>query len=130
MPRPIAGVRWLPALLAAAALAFPACAQQAEPDLAAARAGLDYARMRCATCHSVELGQKTPEGSKAPAFAAVARVPAMTSMALNVWLHTAHPTMPALIVEPADRDDLLAYFAALKAAQRQGRPVFPPEDKP
>jgi len=35
-------------------------------------------------------------------------------MALNVWLHTSHPTMPNFIIDPDRIDDLIAYIATLK----------------
>jgi hypothetical protein len=42
-------------------------------------------------------------------------MPGMTSIALNVWLHTSHPTMPNLLVEPDRIDDLSAYLETLKS---------------
>ena len=46
----------------------------------------------------------------------------MTAMALNVWLTTSHPTMPNLIVEQRDKENLIAYFAALRAARKDAEP--------
>jgi hypothetical protein len=50
----------------------------------------------------------------APSFTAIANLPGMTETALNAWLHSAHPTMPNLIVAPEDRADLYAYLESLK----------------
>jgi len=38
----------------------------------------------------------------------------MTETALTVWLRTSHPTMPNIIVEPADMDNVIAYILSLK----------------
>ena len=51
---------------------------------------------------------------KAPTFETIANVPGMTSMALNVELHTSHKTMPNLIVDPAHIEVFSAYLRTLK----------------
>ena len=38
----------------------------------------------------------------------------MTGIALTVWLTTSHPTMPNIIVEPPDMDNVIAYILSLK----------------
>jgi len=103
--------------LAAALAAAPAQAQTSE----AAR-GKAYARAACASCHEVEPGIPTPPFAQAPSFSSVAATPGMTSMALNVWLTTSHPTMPNLIIPQKDKEDLLAYFAALREASKNAEP--------
>lgn len=102
----------------------PALAQlppATQPDPAAQR-GLVYAREVCAECHSVEPGVPAMPGAKAPSFTAIAATPGMTSMALNVWFSTSHPTMPNLVISGPVKDDLFAYFAALRAAEKVARP--------
>lgn len=81
--------------------------------------GLAYSREACAACHSVEPGDITPPFSQAPSFAAISRIPGMTSMALTAWMHTSHPNMPNLVVKSPELDDLLAYFAALRVQQKR-----------
>jgi len=76
--------------------------------------GLRYAQQSCASCHAVAPGDTASPNLDAPAFDAVANTPGMTRVALNVWLHTPHPTMPNLIVDPDRIDDLSAYLATLK----------------
>ena len=39
---------------------------------------------------------------------------AQDSAGINVWLHTSHPTMPNLIIEPDRVADLIAYIGSLK----------------
>lgn len=91
------------------------------PMPADASRGLSYARAACAECHQVEASGRESPYSGAPAFHRIALTPGMTSMALNVWLHTSHPSMPNLIV-PRDRlDDLLAYFVYLRSEARTGQ---------
>jgi biotin carboxyl carrier protein len=73
-------------------------------------------------CHAVEPGIPTPPFAKAPSFSSVAATPGMTSMALNVWFSTSHPTMPNLIIPQKQKEELMAYFAALRAASKQAEP--------
>ena len=50
----------------------------------------------------------------APPFKDVANMPGMTGTALRVWLSTSHPTMPNIIVEPTDMDNVIAFIVSLK----------------
>jgi hypothetical protein len=43
-------------------------------------------------------------------------------MALNVWFSTSHPNMPNLIIPQKQKEELMAYFAALRAAGKQAEP--------
>jgi len=107
-----------------AALAIAACV--APPPEAPAAAGVDaaelgdpglglrYAQQSCASCHAVAAGQISSPDPAAPAFETIANTPGMTGIALNVWLHTPHPSMPNLIVDPDQVDDLSAYLATQK----------------
>jgi mono/diheme cytochrome c family protein len=104
-------------------LAAAACvAQPAEAPVSSVGAaetgdptpGLRYAEQSCASCHAVAAGQSLSPNPSAPAFDAVANTPGMTGIALNAWLHTPHPSMPNLIVDPDRIDDLSAYLATLK----------------
>jgi mono/diheme cytochrome c family protein len=67
----------------------------------------------CSDCHAI--GPRTsPSGRRAPDFAAIAAQPAMTELMLKVFLRTSHPTMPNLIIEPADADALAQYILGLR----------------
>jgi mono/diheme cytochrome c family protein len=79
--------------------------------------GLRYAQQSCASCHAVAAGQSLSPNPSAPAFDTVANTPGMTGIALNVWLHTPHPSMPNLIVDSDRIDDLSAYLATLKRSE-------------
>ena len=52
----------------------------------------------------------------------IAATPGMTSMALNVWFSTSHPNMPNLIIPQKQKEELMAYFAALRAAGKNAEP--------
>jgi mono/diheme cytochrome c family protein len=78
-------------------------------------AGRAYAERACASCHAVAPRQSVSPDPKAPAFETIANTPGMTTMALNVWLHTPHRTMPGLIVNPDRIEDLSAYLQSLQA---------------
>jgi hypothetical protein len=37
---------------------------------------------------------------------------------LRVWLSSSHPTMPNIVVEPQDMDNVIAYILTLKDKQQ------------
>ena len=103
-------MRFLALTVALLSLAPVAAAQ----DMAAVKRGLDYANRVCSECHAVAPGQRTSPKAKAPSFQSVADTPGMTDMAINVWLHTSHPTMPNLILNADQTADLAAYIRTLR----------------
>lgn len=111
--------RW-PATLVSLSLLAAACAQptSAQPPGNAKR-GEAYAQQACAECHETAVGVGTPPYAKAPSFYRIAATPGMTAMALNAWFVTSHPNMPNLIIPEREREDLLAWFAVLRAAHKQ-----------
>ena len=83
-------------------------------DIGDARKGLDYAQKVCSACHNVQLSDSPSPNSMAPPFKQIANTQGMSVTALTVWSRTSHPTMPNLIIEPRDMDDLIAYILSLK----------------
>ena len=88
-------------------------ASSAEAQTADSGAGAAYAQKVCAKCHAIDRTGISPELT-APPLKDVANTPGMTETALTVWLRTSHPTMPNIIVEPADMDNVIAYILSLK----------------
>jgi mono/diheme cytochrome c family protein len=76
--------------------------------------GLSYAQANCAGCHAILLQDLESPHPDSPAFKTVADTPGITRTALSVFLQTPHPTMPNLIVEGEDADNLIAYILSLK----------------
>jgi len=76
-------------------------------------AGHRLAEAWCKTCHAIEA---TSAGmpSTAPDFAKIANQPSTTALALKAFLRTSHPTMPNLVLTPAQADDLANYILSLK----------------
>ena len=85
-----------------------------EQDIGDARKGLSYARKVCASCHNVLRSDAASPNSRAPPFKKIANTPGMSVTALTVWSRTTHPTMPNLIIDPSDMDDLIAYILSLR----------------
>jgi tetratricopeptide (TPR) repeat protein len=83
-------------------------------DIGDARKGLDYARIVCAACHNVSESNAPSPNSMAPSFKHVANLPGTSLAALTVWSRKPHSSMPNLIVEPKDMDDVIAYILSLK----------------
>jgi len=82
-----------------------------------AQRGLAFAQKTCAGCHNVLGSDGASPNRQAPPFKAVANTPGMSITALTVWSRTSHPTMPNLVIEPNDMDDLIAYVLSLKEAK-------------
>jgi mono/diheme cytochrome c family protein len=100
-------VVWIAALIA---LAGPGQAQEAgQPE-----AGRVLALQICADCHAVVRGQARSPRDGAPTFEAIAGVPRMTVAALTVALRTSHRTMPNIMLEPAELDNIIAYIMSLR----------------
>ena len=83
-------------------------------DIGDARKGLAYARKVCAQCHNVSRSDTVSPDSRAPTFKQVANTPGMSVTALTVWSRSMHPTMPNLVIQPNDLDDLIAYIVSLR----------------
>ncbi len=92
---------------------FAGLPSSAEAQTGDPGAGAAYAKQVCAKCHAIDQTGISPELT-APPFKDVANTPGMTETALTVWLRTSHPTMPNIIVEPADMDNVIAYILSLK----------------
>jgi mono/diheme cytochrome c family protein len=79
-----------------------------------AQKGLSYAQQVCSVCHNVLRTDSPSPNAQAPAFKKVANTPGMSITALTVWSRTSHPTMPNLVIEPTDMDNLIAYILSLR----------------
>ena len=83
-------------------------------DVGDARKGLVFAQKICSACHNVLRTEAASPNKQAPPFKAIANTPGMSITALTVWSRTSHPTMPNLVIDPNDMDDLIAYILALR----------------
>jgi len=101
--------------VAAGLAAIVACSHTGLADnIGNPKRGLEYAQANCAGCHAILYENLESPNSDSPAFKAVADTPGITRTALSVFLQTPHPTMPNLIVEGEDADNLIAYILSLK----------------
>jgi mono/diheme cytochrome c family protein len=103
--------RW-PGLLAATTL-LTSVTLAAAADEGDAKAGLDYAKLYCSSCHGI--AEENSPLPQAPRFSDVAHQPGMTATALQAWLQTSHPTMPNIVVAPQDMRNVIAYILSLKS---------------
>jgi hypothetical protein len=62
----------------------------------------------------VQAGQSVSPPPAIATFKQIANTAGMTRMALTVWFQSPHPNMPNLILEPGDRDDVIAYILSLR----------------
>ena len=77
--------------------------------------GRDLALEACVECHEIEPGERDANLPDPPSFQNLADDPAMTALALRVFLVTPHINMPGLILSDAEVDDVIAYIHSLKA---------------
>lgn len=68
----------------------------------------------CVECHEVEPGERGAKLPDPPSFQNLAEDPAMTALALRVFLTTPHTDMPGLILTDAEVDDVIAYIHGMK----------------
>jgi mono/diheme cytochrome c family protein len=78
-----------------------------------AAAGRRLAEAWCAQCHSIESATARGRGT-APAFTEIAQRASTTPLSLNAFLRSSHETMPNLIIQRGDADDVVAYILSLK----------------
>jgi mono/diheme cytochrome c family protein len=103
---------WCRVILLIALLSCLICNAQAQ-QTGDAGAGAAYAERVCAKCHAIDLTSDSPEPTATP-FRDVANTPGMTAIALTVWLTTSHPTMPNIVLDKQDLDNVIAYILTFK----------------
>jgi mono/diheme cytochrome c family protein len=79
------------------------------------RRGLEVARANCASCHAIGRGEQSSLNPLAPPFQRVADVPGMTPIAINHLMHSAHETMPLIILPAEEQWHLVAYILSLRS---------------
>jgi len=101
-------------LLAASAAAFALATQSvAAQDLPGdPQVGRRLAENWCRECHATDAGSMSAHPN-APDFASIAARPGTTALSLNVFLRSSHKTMPNLMMERREADDLVAYIISL-----------------
>ena len=98
------------ALISLVATASPAFAQAGGDPTR----GRHLAEAWCSGCHIVAPTDQQGTSNGAPPFAAVARMPSTTLMALRVFLQSSHPPMPDLRLTAGQIDDVAAYILSLR----------------
>lgn len=99
------------AIAMALVLANAVCAQ----DAGELSRGREVARVNCSTCHAISRNEQNSPDPNAPPFQRTANSPGMTSIALNHLMHSAHRTMPLIILSPGDQRHLIAYILSLRS---------------
>ena len=94
--------------------AFGAFVNTASEALADPKSGREFAQRICAECHAVLPEDTTSRNAEAPAFKAIADNPFWTRTALLVWFQTPHPTMPNMLLDSEDLENVIAYILSLR----------------
>ncbi|MGI9372779.1 MAG: c-type cytochrome [Hyphomicrobiales bacterium] len=76
--------------------------------------GAQIAQEWCSECHQMPDGPQPSGDLKGPKFSTISAMPSTTRMSLTVWFRTPHPSMPNLVIEENDANDLIAYILGLK----------------
>jgi cytochrome c len=85
-------------------------AGEARADAARGRV---LAEQWCSQCHGVRPNEASLT-TAIPGFSAIAAESSVTEPSLRVFLRTSHPTMPNIILNQDDTDDLVSYILSLK----------------
>ena len=101
------------AVLAGVVLALSASTSQVQ-EMGSRSQGFALAREICAPCHAIQSGDNTSPNPSAPSFETISSVPGMTSIALAVALRTSHETMPNIILDDGELQNISAYILGLK----------------
>ena len=107
----IAGLPWLFAMIASSALgmAQPGFAQ----TIGNLEKGFGLARSQCADCHAVRPAELFSPISAAPSFERIAGVLGISATAIKVMLRSSHATMPNVILDEDETNDVVAYILSL-----------------
>jgi len=106
------GAHRLPALVGAAIMTISSfMPARAQSD---ASPGETLAREVCSECHSVELGNLRSPNPDAPAFQELANTPGINPMTIRVWLQSPHRSMPLLVLDEEEIDDISSYIMSLE----------------
>ena len=76
--------------------------------------GRESAQKICGECHAVLPEDKKSPNAAATSFEKIANNPFWTRSALIVWFQTPHPTMPNLILDDEELENVIAYILSLK----------------
>jgi mono/diheme cytochrome c family protein len=68
----------------------------------------------CSECHAVENGNMRSPNPDAPPFQELANTPGISAMTIRVWLQSPHRTMPLLVLDEAEIDEISEYILSLK----------------
>src|SRR5438128_2526110 len=89
--------------------------QEVEARQGDAERGKAVAERWCQACHVVAPGRPTlADQARAPSFTALAADPTKDAAHLRRFLDEVHPPMPTYRLFPEEKQDLLAYLAALR----------------
>lgn len=104
-------------VLSALVMVFCVSVQTAGEARADSEAGRDAAERICASCHAISPFDAVSPSPNATAFREIADKAFWTRTALLVWFQTPHPTMPNLILDLDDKDDIIDYILSLKSTE-------------
>lgn len=101
-------------IAAAALLAAGLGPASAQVDASRIELGARIARESCASCHAIDAQPDKQTASAAPSFSALAAMPAMSELAIRVFLQTPHASMPNIMLLQNEIDALAAYIVNLR----------------
>lgn len=78
-----------------------------------AERGFGLARGQCAECHAVRPAELFSPNSAAPSFERIAGVLGISVTAIKVMLRSSHATMPNVILNEDETNDVVAYILSL-----------------
>lgn len=110
-PRKVQAMRAIGVSLLALLSGVPATAGDTQVTIA----GQALAERWCAECHLVVAEQPYAWSGDAPTFFEVADDPSVTEAGLRAFLATPHATMPNIVLDRQQTDDIIAYILSLRS---------------
>jgi mono/diheme cytochrome c family protein len=101
---------------ALAVIAFCSALAAASDASAATSRGGALSESWCSQCHAVKPNQFSAHPA-APSFRDVAAESSITEYSLRVILRTPHSTMPNIMINSEDMDDIVSYILSFKPQQ-------------
>ena len=117
-------------VLSAAVLGWSGVARATDPEDVVVLRGMMVAKRNCSQCHSLAVGEKSPNPKAPPFHDLHHRFPGDSlEAALDRGLLTHTRDMPQLRLTPSELRDLKAYFRTLQAEGEQPA-AFRPDEGP
>jgi mono/diheme cytochrome c family protein len=113
--RPIRQIRsFLPPILTLGLMAISGIGLAHAQGIGDPADGQRIAASTCSSCHQIDVQSRDSTNDPVPSFQAIAAMPSMTMLSINVFLRTSHNVMPNIRLTETQITDISAYILSLR----------------